>query len=163
MAYIQRSRGYSTRPTLTISDIEVLCKIVKEVSPETVIMVDNCYGEFVEKREVTEESKVKLDKIADIIKEKTKTIELRLLDEKRSLIKENDTIEFEDRTTNEKLKARVIKLHKYNSFEELYKHHDKVSMGYKIDEEADPKDMEQYYPQEEQSKYGVLGIKVKKM
>ena len=54
MAYIQRSRGYSTRPTLTIDDIEVLCNIVKEVSPETVIMVDNCYGEFVETKEPTE-------------------------------------------------------------------------------------------------------------
>lgn len=51
MAYIQRSRGYSTRPTLTIDDIEVLCKAVKSISPETVIMVDNCYGEFVEKKE----------------------------------------------------------------------------------------------------------------
>ena len=54
MAYIQRSRGYSTRPTLTIDDIEVLCNIVKETSPETVIMVDNCYGEFVEKKEPCE-------------------------------------------------------------------------------------------------------------
>ena len=54
MAYIQRSRGYSTRPTLTIDDIEVLCNIVKEVSPKTVIMVDNCYGEFVETKEPTE-------------------------------------------------------------------------------------------------------------
>ncbi|MBR4100095.1 MAG: methionine gamma-lyase family protein [Clostridia bacterium] len=54
MAYIQRSRGYSTRPTLTIDDIEVLCNIVKEASPETVIMVDNCYGEFVEKKEPCE-------------------------------------------------------------------------------------------------------------
>lgn len=51
MAYIQRSRGYSTRPTLTIDDIETLCKIVKETSPETIIMVDNCYGEFVETKE----------------------------------------------------------------------------------------------------------------
>ena len=51
MAYIQRSRGYSTRPTLTIDDIETLCKIVKETSPKTVIMVDNCYGEFVETKE----------------------------------------------------------------------------------------------------------------
>ena len=95
-----------------------------------------------------------------LIKDKTKTIELRLFDEKRSLIKVNDTIEFIDRTTNEKLKTRVLKLHKYNSFEELYKNHNKVSMGYKIDEEADPKDMEKYYPQEEQSKYGVVGIEI---
>ncbi len=51
MAYIQRSRGYDTRPSLVIDDIKVLCDAVREVSPETVIMVDNCYGEFVEKKE----------------------------------------------------------------------------------------------------------------
>ncbi|MBO5090499.1 MAG: methionine gamma-lyase family protein [Clostridia bacterium] len=51
MAYIQRSRGYSTRPSLVIEDIKKLCEIVREVSPETIIMVDNCYGEFVEKLE----------------------------------------------------------------------------------------------------------------
>lgn len=51
MAYIQRSRGYSTRPSLTITDIKVLVDAVREVSPESVIMVDNCYGEFVEKQE----------------------------------------------------------------------------------------------------------------
>ncbi len=54
MAYIQRSRGYSTRPTLTIDDIETLCNIVKKVSHDTVIMVDNCYGEFVETKEPLE-------------------------------------------------------------------------------------------------------------
>lgn len=54
MAYIQRSRGYSTRPSLTIDDIEILCKAVKEISPDTYIMVDNCYGEFVEKKEPCE-------------------------------------------------------------------------------------------------------------
>lgn len=54
MAYIQRSRGYSLRPSLSVSAIERLCKIVKEISPETVIMVDNCYGEFVEKQEPTQ-------------------------------------------------------------------------------------------------------------
>lgn len=54
MAYIQRSRGYSLRPSLTIDKIEQLCSVVREVSPSTVIMVDNCYGEFVETREPTE-------------------------------------------------------------------------------------------------------------
>lgn len=54
MAYIQRSRGYSLRPSLSIKTIERLCKIVKEISPETIIMVDNCYGEFVEKKEPTQ-------------------------------------------------------------------------------------------------------------
>ncbi len=51
MAYIQRSRGYSTRPSLRIEEIKRLCDIVKAVSPESIIMVDNCYGEFVEREE----------------------------------------------------------------------------------------------------------------
>lgn len=51
MAYIQRSRGYSTRPSLTIEVIENITNAVREVSPESVVMVDNCYGEFVEKKE----------------------------------------------------------------------------------------------------------------
>lgn len=54
MAYIQRSRGYSLRKSLLIKDIKELCEAVKSVSPSTVIMVDNCYGEFVEKSEPTE-------------------------------------------------------------------------------------------------------------
>ena len=54
MAYIQRSRGYSSRKSLSIEKIKRLCDAVKEISPDTVIMVDNCYGEFVEKREPTE-------------------------------------------------------------------------------------------------------------
>lgn len=51
MAYIQRSRGYSLRPSLSISDIEKIINVVREVSPESIIFVDNCYGEFVEDRE----------------------------------------------------------------------------------------------------------------
>ncbi len=54
MAYIQRSRGYSTRPSLSIESIKRLCDTVKSVSPDTIIMVDNCYGEFVEKMEPTQ-------------------------------------------------------------------------------------------------------------
>lgn len=54
MAYIQRSRGYSTRPSLKIADIEIIIKAIKETSPESIIMVDNCYGEFVETKEPTE-------------------------------------------------------------------------------------------------------------
>lgn len=54
MAYIQRSRGYSTRPSLTIADIKVIIDAVKSVSPDSIIMVDNCYGEFVEREEPCE-------------------------------------------------------------------------------------------------------------
>ncbi len=51
MVYIQRSRGYSTRPTLTWREIKKICDISKKASPRSVIMLDNCYGEFVEKVE----------------------------------------------------------------------------------------------------------------
>ena len=51
MAYIQRSRGYSLRPSLSVADIEKIIKVVREVSPDSIIFVDNCYGEFVEDRE----------------------------------------------------------------------------------------------------------------
>ena len=53
VAYIQRSRGYSLRPSLTVAEIGELVKIVKCISPDTVVMVDNCYGEFVERLEPT--------------------------------------------------------------------------------------------------------------
>lgn len=51
---IQRSRGYSTRKSLTIEKIEKAIKAIREVNQEVIIMVDNCYGEFVEEREPTE-------------------------------------------------------------------------------------------------------------
>lgn len=54
MVYIQRSRGYAWRLALEISQIEKLCKFVREITPESTIFCDNCYGEFVEKREPTE-------------------------------------------------------------------------------------------------------------
>ena len=96
----------------------------------------------------------------ECIKNGTKTIELRLNDEKRKLLTVGDYIEFINRVTNEKLLVEVIDLFKYNSFEELYKHFNKIEMGYSINEEANPKDMENYYSKEEQEKYGVLGIKI---
>ena len=48
LVYIQRSRGYTLRPSLLIEDIEKVVNIVKSASPETIVMVDNCYGEFVQ-------------------------------------------------------------------------------------------------------------------
>lgn len=45
---IQRSKGYQTRPTLSVEQIGELIKFVKSIKPELIVMVDNCYGEFVE-------------------------------------------------------------------------------------------------------------------
>lgn len=51
VAYIQRSRGYSLRPSLTVDIIGKIAETAKKANPEIIVMVDNCYGEFVEKRE----------------------------------------------------------------------------------------------------------------
>ena len=54
VAYIQRSRGYSLRDSLFVSDIEKIVKKIKEGNPNALIVVDNCYGEFVERTEPTQ-------------------------------------------------------------------------------------------------------------
>lgn len=51
---IQRSKGYSTRKSINIDKVEKVIKLIKEVSPETIVMIDNCYCEFVTKKEPTE-------------------------------------------------------------------------------------------------------------
>ena len=51
---IQRSKGYSSRPSLTIAQIEQAIKAIKETFPDKIVFVDNCYGEFVEDKEPIE-------------------------------------------------------------------------------------------------------------
>ena len=51
---IQRSKGYQTRPTLSVSRIGELIAFIKNIRPDVICMVDNCYGEFVETREPTD-------------------------------------------------------------------------------------------------------------
>ena len=97
-----------------------------------------------------------------MIKSGKKTIELRLLDEKRQQIKEGDNIVFTDTVTGETLTKTVKKLHRFQSFGELYEALPLFQCGYT---EADiatahPSDMEQYYSVEEQAKYGVVGIEL---
>ena len=54
MVYIQRSRGYELRDSFTVDEIEKMCSFVRSCGFEGVIFCDNCYGEFVEKREPLE-------------------------------------------------------------------------------------------------------------
>lgn len=51
MCYIQRSRGYAARPALSLEQIEAVSRAAKAVQPDIIVMVDNCYGEFVERIE----------------------------------------------------------------------------------------------------------------
>ena len=50
---IQRSRGYSTRDSLSVEAIGEMCRLIKQANPNAAILVDNCYGEFVETQEPT--------------------------------------------------------------------------------------------------------------
>lgn len=51
MVAIQRSKGYAVRPSFTIEEIREMITVVKEIKPDAVVFVDNCYGEFVEREE----------------------------------------------------------------------------------------------------------------
>lgn len=100
-------------------------------------------------------------KLFESIKSGEKTIELRLLDEKRQLINVGDTIVFTD-TQNESnvIYTRVFNLHRFDSFEELYEALPLEKCGYSAHElsSAKPEDMEVYYSKDKQKKYGVVGI-----
>ena len=69
------------------------------------------------------------------IKNGTKTIEMRLYDEKRSRIKVGDFIVFTDIDSGETIECSVTKLFIYSTFEELYYHHDQRLLGYRCDED----------------------------
>ena len=98
----------------------------------------------------------------EMIKSGMKTIELRLFDEKRQKIKVGDSIIFTETVTGEKLNVKVEKLHRFDSFGELYKSLPLLKCGYseKTVTEAKPSDMEEYYSAEEQKRYGVVGIEI---
>ncbi len=91
----------------------------------------------------------------------SKTIELRLNDEKRSKINVGDTITFKNRSNDDTISVIVTNLYYYNNFEELYKHTDKLKIGYEESDIASPADMNTIYSNEQQMKYGVVAIEFK--
>lgn len=97
----------------------------------------------------------------EAIKAGTKTVEMRLYDDKRRKIQIGDVIEFTNNTSGEKISVEVLALHIYPSFENLYDIFDKVSLGYAPHEIALYTDMVEYYLSTEIEKYGVVGIEIK--
>lgn len=95
------------------------------------------------------------------IKNKTKTIEMRLYDEKRKTIQIGDMIVFTNTVSNETLDTEVIEISVYRNFVELYSHYDKISIGYGENDVANPSDMLLYYSKEKIEKYGVLAIGIR--
>ena len=95
------------------------------------------------------------------IQGRLKTIELRLYDEKRQKVKVGDQIEFtnlEDRT--QKVLTQVIALHRFNTFEEMFRTLTAESMGYSEGQTPKVDDMERYYSKEEQALHDVVGVEI---
>ncbi len=91
------------------------------------------------------------------IKNRTKTVEFRLFDEKRQQIKVGDQIEFSKLPDlKEKLLVDVSELYREETFEELFKklYNDEKEIKRKVES------MYQYYSQDKEEKYGVIGIKI---
>lgn len=97
------------------------------------------------------------------IQSRQKTFELRLYDEKRQQLKVGDEIEFSCLDADEApFVVRVIALHHFDSFAELYASLPLLKCGYTEDtiDDANPDDMNKYYSIEEQRQYGVIGIEI---
>ena len=100
-------------------------------------------------------------KYFDFMKEGTKRIELRLYDEKRSQIELGDIIEF-SKSENDKLKAEVIGLLRYNSFKDLFEDFDiPILADAFMTKEELLSVLSEFYTPEKQAEYGVVGIRLK--
>ena len=97
----------------------------------------------------------------DSIKAGSKTVEMRLFDEKRHKLSIGGLIVFINTKTQEELIAEIVDLKQFDSFESLYANYKRTDLGYKDDEVAKPEDMLVYYSIEEIKKYGVVAIELK--
>ncbi|MBO5328529.1 MAG: ASCH domain-containing protein [Clostridia bacterium] len=96
------------------------------------------------------------------IKNGEKTVEVRLLDDKRKTLKVGDRISFTNRETGDIINAKVVALHNFSSFEKLFcgERFKKCGFNNYTCEEA-VKEMYNYYSPEEEKRLGVLGIEIK--
>ena len=100
-------------------------------------------------------------KYFDFIKDGTKRIELRLYDEKRRSIQLGDIIEFA-KSDDEKFKAEVVGLLRYNSFAELFEDFDiSILADSSMTKQELLEVLGEFYSEEKQAKFGVIGIRIK--
>ncbi len=95
-----------------------------------------------------------------LISQGSKTIELRLNDEKRQKLKDGDYINFTNLETQEEVLVEIIKLNLFPDFKTLYKQYDPTAMGYKETDVVDYHDMEEYYSLDKQKLYSALAIEI---
>ena len=98
----------------------------------------------------------------DMIKRGSKTIELRLYDEKRRSLRAGDSIVFICRQTGERLTCTVKALHVFENFKKLYSPFDLIKCGYTAEnvKSANADDMLKYYSLAELERFGVVGIEL---
>ena len=100
-------------------------------------------------------------KYIDFIKDGTKRIELRLYDEKRQLIQLGDVIEFA-KSEEEKFKAEVIGLLRYDSFANLFEDYDiSILADASMTKQELLEVLGEFYSEEKQAEFGVIGIRIK--
>ena len=100
-------------------------------------------------------------KYFDFIKDGTKRIELRLYDEKRRSIQLGDIIEFA-KSENEKFKAKVVGLLRYNSFANLFEDFDiSILADSSMTKQELLEVLGEFYSEEKQAEFGVIGIRIK--
>ncbi len=93
----------------------------------------------------------------------TKTIEVRLYDRKRSLLREGDTILFTQIGTENVIEAVVTSIKRFDTFKALYDACDKTALGYFEEDVCRPEDMYTYYTKDDEAVYGVVAIGIKKL
>ncbi len=103
------------------------------------------------------------EKYYNMLKQGTKTIELRLFDDKRKNIKVGDIIEFSNNSDSEDtFLAQVVKLHRADNFEELCNKINCHNAGFETNQDL-MNVLEEFYSLERQKELGVVGIEIKKI
>lgn len=97
----------------------------------------------------------------EMLKNRHKTVEMRLHDEKRQKLCVGDLIVFTNTDSKEEIIAEIVDLKHFDSFEKLYANYKKTDIGYRENEVAKPEDMYAYYSEEQIKKYGALAIELR--
>lgn len=92
--------------------------------------------------------------------EHKKDVEMRTYDDRRKAIRKGDFLVFKHTENASTMIARVLRTTTFKNFEELYSAFDKSRLGYSVDQDANPKDMNAYYTDELIEKYGVVAIEI---
>ena len=101
------------------------------------------------------------DEPFELVESGKKTVEVRLNDEKRKLVSVGDIIEFFRWSGSRSVTAKVVALHRFGSFRELFASDLHSKTGFGDLSEADAADtMYKYYTKEQEKEYGVLGIEI---